>query len=209
VWTLMHPSSPMLNSAQPPTRTRRSALVAVAAVLGLSTVLVFAVSSCAADASRCQVSDIHLSRGGENGAGGTEGVPFVLRYSGSGSCSLAGYASLKFFDRARAPIMLRVYVSNLSYYAKIRPSKLSLSRSHPVSFGIEFTQNLNQADHAASCIAPRAHVTLPLAARGQKRVFSMSWPTGMVAWNYAIDWCFADWTYGETSVEGRSSPTMA
>lgn len=188
----------------------RCALTAAVALVGLTVIQVTTVrSSTAESAPPCQARSIELARGQENGAGGTETIPFTIRYSREGTCVLNGYATLQFFDATGKPIQLSVYTKNLAIYKFRHPKAVTLSRSRPTTFGIELTQNLNQRDHSATCISPYATIKLPTKTRGEEPVFLLKWPTGKILWNYAVDWCFAGWKYGQTPIEAGASPSIA
>jgi len=177
--------------------------------LGLATVpRTVAGPRAAASTPGCQLSDLRLNRGPENGAGGTETVPFIIRYVGLGGCDLKGYAGLHFYSESGLAINLRRGKVGASVYKYLRPAAVTVSLHHDATFGIEFTQNLNQADNAGSCIAPIARVTLPLTPRGPQDELMLKWPTGKLRWNYAINWCFAGWRYGETVIEAGSLPAQ-
>ena len=92
-------------------------LIAACAIVALAGVQISHFAASGATASEnCRPGDVHLQRGGEGGAGGTEGVPFLIQYSGSGSCTLDGYATMQFLNSTGKPITLRVYKENLTYY---------------------------------------------------------------------------------------------
>ncbi len=182
--------------------------VAAIAMLSVTIIQFSQTMPSTAAAVPCQLNQIHLSRGFETGAGGTDGVPFVISYSGKGTCTLNGYAYLKFYDSSMNEIHLSVYRSDLTYYASRPPSLVKLSQSKSVSFGIEFTQNLNQTDRSVNCNGSNALVTISVNSNGWKKTLVTSWPTGKIEWNYAIDWCYAGWRYGETAIEaGRKVAT--
>jgi hypothetical protein len=159
-------------------------------------------------APRCEFHDIQISRSPENGAGGTEGVPFVLRYTGAGGCTLDGFAAIRFIGVNGEAFRLRTSRTKLSYFSYRRPTPVTLTRTRSASFGIEFTQNLNQREHGVNCIAPTALVMAPLRDSNVSVPLKVTWPTGKIIWNYAIDWCFAGWSYRETAIEPGSSPSQ-
>lgn len=159
-------------------------------------------------ATHCQLSSIRIARSAENGAGGTEGVPFVLSYDGSGTCTLQGFPTIRFYDAKGHVIKLRTSTMKLDYFTFHRPEPVTLSRSHRATFGIEFTQNLNQKDESLNCTTPTATVSAPLSSSKRNVALRVTWPTGKKLWNYAIDWCFAGWRYRVTAIEPGSSPSL-
>jgi Protein of unknown function (DUF4232) len=160
-------------------------------------------------ATHCQPSRIRIARAAENGAGGTEGVPFVLSYNGSGTCTLQGFPTIKFYDAKGDSIKLRTSTTKLNYFAAQNPKKVTLSHSQRATFGIEFTQNLNQKDQSTNCTTPTATVSAPISSSKRNVALRVTWPTGKHLWNYAIDWCFAGWRYRVTAIEPGTSPSLA
>jgi hypothetical protein len=115
---------------------------------------------------------------------------------------------LTFLDSADTTITVHAYTSDLTYFATRHTKTVTLSAERPASFGIEFTQNLNQENHHADCVAPRARAVVPESTGIGRLSFRLSWPAGKKSWNYAINWCFAGWRYGETPLESGSTPAV-
>lgn len=188
---------------------RRATLrVAMGAVTLLGTMTVVAISSpTVARASNaipiCSSSQLTMSTNGGDGeysAAGNEGVAFIFRNIGKRSCSLKGYPRFHFEPSSyRGKTTKITHNGGSEIFATVPPRLVVVKPGATASFGLGYGDAFNQSRmyDGASCMTRRAEVRLPVHPHPYAVPFTEV---------LSINFCFAAFHFGVTSIQGGRFP---
>jgi len=151
---------------------------------------------------RCSASQLRMSifdgRGGYSAAG-NQAEAFIFRNTSKTVCSLQGYPKFRFTPDSFKGRSTKITHNGGQIFVAVPPRLVVIKPSDSASFGLSYGDAYNQSPiyNGASCMTRTASVRLPV----QPRPYSIAFTSEL-----KINFCFAGFQFGITSIQSGSVP---
>ncbi len=188
---------------------RRGALVGVlcAALLGPMSPMAAALASATArrPPATCAGGQITVAVEAESGAyaaAGNQGVAYLIVNVSHRACTLRGYPKVSFYPSSYRGTPIRVTRNGGSQiFATVPPRVVVIEPGATASFGLGYGDAANQGDpNGGPCLTRGVSVWLPV----HPDPYTMGYATTL-----NVNFCFAGFHFGVTSIQGGPLPKTA
>jgi hypothetical protein len=137
-------------------------------------------------------------RGGYSAAG-NQAEAFIFRNTSKTVCSLQGYPKFRFTPDSFKGRSTKITHNGGQIFVAVPPRLVVIKPSDSASFGLSYGDAYNQSPiyNGASCTTRTASVRLPV----QPRPYSIAFTSEL-----KINFCFAGFQFGITSIQSGSVP---
>lgn len=150
---------------------------------------------------RCSASQLTMSifdAGAVYNTAGNHGAAFIFRNISKRACSLQGYPTIRFTPDSFKGRSTK-FTHSVTMFVAVPPRLVVIKQSDSASFGLNFGDAYNQSPiyDGTSCMTRTASVRLPVRPHPYSIAFTAE---------LKVNFCFADFQFGITSIQSGQVP---